>query len=66
MVLKVDKQVSHFSRLVSGPFTEPTLVPQLPQGGYYGLSMSEIWSENSELFDVLKTLTATWYQRLQK
>ena len=53
-----NKSVTHFWRLVIGPSTDPTLVPQLPPGGYYGLSMSEIWITNSDFFDVLKTLTA--------
>ena len=33
--------------------------PWLPPGGCYGLSMSEICSENSETFDVWRTLAAT-------
>ena len=33
--------------------------PQLPPGGCYGLSMSENCSENSEYFDVWRTLAVT-------
>ena len=36
--------------------------PWLPPGGYQGLSMWEIWSKNSQSFDVWRTLTATGFK----